>query len=99
MRGNNYGGILAFVADHGSLGDKNVVLQGILNRLGSNEFSAGGFDQVFLAVGNIQKTITVNLSDVTGFEPAICCKCRLRFLWHIPIAFEYLRPFYQDLAV
>ena len=49
------------------------------------KLSAGCLDQIFLAVGDRQKSLAVDIADVSGFEPAIL-KGSLRFIGAIPIS-------------
>ena len=71
VRRDQDGRELALVADDDGLGDQCIVLQGVLDGLGSNKFSARSLDQIFLAVGDGQKSVSIEIADVPGLEPAI----------------------------
>src|SRR5438067_1634058 len=80
VRNNNRARKLAPVAEHGSVRYEHVIFQAILNRLGSDEFSAAGLEQILLAVRNFQEAVRVNVPDVSGFEP-LPFKRLLGLLW------------------
>ena len=71
VRGDQNGGEFALVAEDGGDSDQRIQLQRILDRLRRDEFSAGGLDQVFLAIGDGEISIGVDVADVAGLEPAI----------------------------
>src|SRR6267143_1625319 len=77
--GGNGGGIgdderddeFAFVAhDHG-VQDIGASLQSILDGLRGDEFSRRRLDQVFLAIGDEEIVVFVQVADVAGAEPAV----------------------------
>src|SRR5437588_2432462 len=77
--GGNGGGIgdderdneFAFVAhDHG-IHDVRAGLECIFNGLRGDKFSRRSLDQVFLAIGDEEIVVFVQVADVTGAEPAI----------------------------
>ena len=45
-------------------------LKRILDRLRSDEFSAGRFDQILLAIGDREISFGIDVADVAGLEPA-----------------------------
>ena len=75
-----------------------IELERVLDRLWRDEFSAGGLDQVFLAVGDGKISIGVDVADVAGLEPAIF-QSGLRFFGAIPVAFEDRRAADENFAV
>src|SRR5438105_13078237 len=95
---NQRGREFVLVAKNDGFGDEGIVLKRALNRLGSNKFSTRSFDQIFLSVGDREKTIFVQIPDVTGLEPAIH-KCILSFMRFAPIALTHRRASNQDFAI
>ncbi len=92
VRRDKYAGKLVPVADERGLCDEHVRLELVFDGLRSDEFSARGLQQLLLAVGNVEKPIVVEVSDVSGLEPAIILKglgCGDRLL---PIALKDGRP-------
>src|SRR5208337_5320782 len=88
VRGDQYRGKFPAVTEHHGCPNEGVELQRTFDRLRRDEFSAGGLDQILLAIGDRKESIAVEVSDVARLEPAIQ-KCVARFLGTIPIALEY----------
>ena len=81
-----------------AVGDVGVGLEEVLDRLGGDVLAAGGDDDVLFPVGDDQKAVLVEMTDVAGVEPtALEVPPGLRFL--LVIAFHDVRPAGQDLAV
>src|ERR1039458_4687747 len=62
---------LAFVANDGRVSDQGVEFQRVFNGLRSDELSARSFYEFFLAIGDGEISIGIDVADVAGFEPAI----------------------------
>ena len=71
---NQHGDELMPVADERGLGHHQVVCQLVFNRMRSNQLPARGLQQLFLAVGDEQKAIGVDMADVAGVEPPLLVK-------------------------
>src|SRR5207244_8920365 len=44
--------------------------QAIFDRLRSDVLAAGGDDQIFFAIGNLEKAVGINHTDVSGVKPS-----------------------------
>ena len=53
-----------FVSDQRGLGNQRICLQLVLDRLGSNKLSAARFKQLLFAIGDRQKSIAIDVSDI-----------------------------------
>src|SRR5215469_5830508 len=95
---DQHGRELALVAQDHRFGNQGVVLQGVLERLWSDELSSRGLDQVFLAVGHGEVSFGIEVADVPGPEPAVH-KRTARFLGTVPVAVKHRRPAHQDFPV
>src|SRR5438874_3098627 len=68
---NQRGHKLALIThDHG-IQDVRTGLQQVLNRLRCHKFPAGGLQQVFLAVRNVEVAVVIKKADVARAEPAV----------------------------
>src|SRR5579864_888723 len=74
------------------------MLERILDRLRRDKLSAGSLEQVFLPVGDVQKSIFINSSDITGFEPAVHERLA-SFLRLVPIGMKNRWPSHQNLTI
>src|SRR5438552_1428487 len=59
------------IADDHGVEDVGAGLEGVLDGLRSDEFSSGGFQQIFFAVGNEEIVVLVHVADIAGAEPAV----------------------------
>ena len=57
--GDEYTDELVLVTDQGGIGDEDIVFELVFNRLRGDEFAAGGLEQLFFAVGDIEEAIGV----------------------------------------
>ena len=69
--GHENGGKFAAVTEDSRDSNQRIELERILDRLRRNKFSARSLDQIFLAVGDREISIGINVADVAGLEPAI----------------------------
>src|SRR5947207_12771696 len=83
---NDHASELAAIANNGGFRNQRVRLECAFDRLWRDEFPAGGFDQVFLAVGDAEKSVGINASYVAGPEPTVRRECCLRLGRYVPIA-------------
>src|SRR5258708_39299692 len=66
--GNDHGDDeFALIADDHGGEDVGTGLQSIFDRLGGHEFSGGGFEEIFLAVGGGEGIVRVEVADGAGF--------------------------------
>ena len=63
--------VLAPVADEHRRADVRGALQQRLERLRRDVLAVGVDDDVFLAVGDLEEAVRVDLADVAGVEPAV----------------------------
>ncbi len=59
-----------FVANQRGLRDQDGILELVLDRLRSDQFAAGGFEQLLFAIGDVEKSIVVEVGDIAGAKPA-----------------------------
>ena len=76
------------VADQRHLGDENVVLELVLDGLRSDELAAGGLQQFFLAIGDVEEAVLIEVADVAGAEPAVAVETLGIGLRFVPVAGE-----------
>src|SRR5438270_1786299 len=95
---NQRGREFVLVAKNDGFGDEGIVLKRVLNRLGSNKFSTRSFDQIFLSVGDREKTIFVQIPDVTGLEPPIT-NSFLVLIGFFQLALKHERPSTWNFAI
>src|SRR5215469_13894814 len=62
--------VLAAVSDQYDLRDKGARLDAVLEWRGRDELSAGGLDQLLLAIRDCEESV-LQLADVAGVKPAI----------------------------
>src|SRR5512133_2663909 len=86
------------LTDNGGLADQRVRLQGIFDRLWRDEFSAGGLDQILLAIGDDKESVRIDGSHIASLEP-ITLESILRLLRHIPVAGEDRRSLHEYFSV
>ncbi len=77
-----------FVADQRHLADHEGVLELVLDGLGGDHFAAGGLEQLFFAIGNVEKAVVVKSRDVSGEEPAIAVEGAVVFSGLLPVTDE-----------
>src|SRR6266568_3232377 len=70
VRDNQGGQKRSAIAVQISRGYVLVHLQGVLDRLRGDVFSPGGYDQIFLPVGNVNEAV-LDASDIAGLQPAV----------------------------
>src|SRR5229473_980890 len=105
--GDDDGGELALVAQDSDSADEGIQFQGILDWLGSDEFSARSLDQILLAIGDRQISIGVDVTDIARLEPAAfrvavfgeINKGVPRFFRTIPVALKNGGAAHQDFTV
>ena len=85
-------------AEDGGDSHEGIQLQGIFDGLGRDKFSAGSFDEIFLAVGDRQVAVGIDVADVPSLEPAVY-QSGFRFFRTVPVAFENRGPAHQNFAV
>ena len=56
-----------------------IVLELVLDRLRRDQLAARGLEQLLLAVGDVEKSIGVEVGDVAGAEPAFGCRSTRQF--------------------
>src|SRR5208337_352941 len=61
----------ALIANDHGVEDVRAGLEDVFDGLRSDEFSGGGFEQVFLAVGDKEVVVLVEIPDVAGLEPTV----------------------------
>src|SRR5712671_2860506 len=96
--GDDDGRELALIPNDGGGADERIQFQRIFNRLGCDEFSARSFDQIFLAIGDRQISIGVDVADIAGFKP-VFDEGSLRFFGTIPISLKDRRAAHQNFTV
>ena len=69
IRRYDHRGKFAPVAEDGRDSDQRIELQRILDRLRRDEFSARSLDQIFLAIGDREISVGVDVANVAGLEP------------------------------
>src|SRR6202023_4256697 len=89
---------LALVTDDRGSPHQGVELERILDGLRRDEFPARGFDEIFLAVGDREISIGVDVPYVAGLEPAVD-KSVLIFLRPIPVALDYRWASHLNLPI
>src|SRR5438128_11281566 len=87
MGRNEHGRELALLSEYDSFCDKYIVLERVLNRLRSNEFTTRRFDQIFLTVGDGEEAVRVQVANITGFKPIACERIGC-FVGAVPVALE-----------
>ena len=86
------------VANDDALADERVRAQPILQDCGRDIFPTGGHDELFLAASDLDETFVVDLTDVSGVEPAVHDRlARGRVV--VPIALVNVLTGHQNLAV
>src|SRR5215475_13214374 len=69
LRNDQRGGEFAPVADDYHLVDVLAAFDGVLDRLGRDVFTPASLNQVFLAVGDEEVTVGVEVADVARAQP------------------------------
>src|SRR5262245_57932658 len=98
MRRDQYRCIFPLVTKDSGVSDEDVALERVLDRLRSNELSARGLDQIFLAVGDPDKAVSIDRPDVSGMEPAVD-KSVTGLFGKVPIAFGNGWPTHEQFTV
>ena len=62
------------VADQRGLRHEDAVLQLVLDGLRRDQLAARGFQQLLLAIGDVEKAVGVEVGDVAGAEPSLGCR-------------------------
>jgi len=81
----------ALIADDHGVEDVGTGFQRVFDGLRGDEFSSGGFEKIFLAVGDEEVVIFVEVADVSGFEPAVVEKNLARGFGRFEIALHDAR--------
>src|SRR5688572_22466752 len=71
----------------------------LFDRLWGNVLAAGSLEQLFLAIGDTQKSVFVERADVARLEPTITGEDRACFFRLVVIAAHHVWTTYLDLAV
>ena len=71
IRRNQRADELVLVAHQRRLRHQHDVLELVFDRLRRDELAARCLEQLFLAVGDVEKSIGVEVADVAGAEPAL----------------------------
>ena len=71
IRHDESGDEAALVADQRGVLNVGAGLQGVFNRRGRDELAAGGLQQLFLAIGDDQVAVFIEIADVAGGKPAV----------------------------
>src|SRR5947207_1269836 len=90
---------LASVADDHGIEDVGAGLERVFDGLRSNEFSSGGFQQIFFAVGNEEIVVFVHVADVAGAEPAVFAKNFAGGFGVLVIAMHDARTLDEDFSI
>src|SRR5205823_12282431 len=98
IRNNQHSGKFSFVSDDDSFRDPGIMLKRTLDGLRRDKFSAGSFQQIFFAVGYVQKAIFVDAANVTSLKPVLD-ECLASFLWFVPIRTKNRGTAHQDFTV
>src|ERR1041385_7279451 len=69
LRHDERGGEFALVADDDDLIDEAAALERVLDRLRRDVLSAARLEEVFFAIGDEEKTVFVQMPDVTCVHP------------------------------
>ena len=80
------------------LRDVGVRDEPLFQFLRSDELPSGGFDEVFFAVGNAQKPLRIEATDIPGMEPPVTHNLA-RLLRLSVVALHDVRASCQDLPV
>src|SRR4051794_30610883 len=91
--------VFAAVADEHRRADVRRAFQKCFQRLRSDVLAVRVDDDVFLAVGDLQETVLVDLADVAGVEPAVVVDGLPRRIIIVPIPLHDVRPSAQNLAI
>src|SRR5205823_4002574 len=98
IRNNQHSGKFSFVSDDDSFRDPGIMLKRTLDGLRRDKFSAGSFQQIFFAVGYVQKAIFVDAANVASLKPVLD-ECLAGFQWLIPVGAEDRGTAYQDFTI
>ena len=82
-----------------ALATSEIVLELVFDGLRRNQLAAGGFEQLLLAVGDVEKAVGVDVGDVAGAEPALRVEALRIGFGFVPVAGEDRRAADQQLAV
>ena len=98
VRHDQHRGEFALVAEHDGLGDVLVGLDFVLEWLGRDVFSARGYDDVLLPIGDGEKSIAQH-SDVAGVKPAVGIDRLTRCIGFVVVPLHDVRAAGEDLAI
>ena len=89
----------ALIADHHGVKNVGAGFQRVFDRLRSDEFSGGRLEQIFLAVGDEEIVVFVEVADVSGLEPAIFGKNLPRGFGRFEIALHDAGALGEDFTI
>src|SRR5260370_6590630 len=87
------------VAHDHSIKDVRTGLERIFDGLRSNEFACGGFEQIFLAVGDEEIVVLVHVADVAGAEPTVFAENFTGGFGVLIVALHDARALDEDLSI
>src|SRR5260370_19125814 len=89
----------ALVADDHGVCYVRTRLQSVRDGLRGDEFSSGGLDEIFFAVGDEEVVVGVEIADVAGVKPAFFVDCFARGVRTFVITLHPARTLGQNFAV
>src|SRR6266850_2398961 len=89
----------AFIADDHGVKNIRTGFESVFDGLRSDEFARGGFQQVFLAIGDVEIVVLVQVADVAGAEPAVFAEHFGGCFRFLVVALHDARTFDENLAV
>src|SRR5258707_11216856 len=87
------------VAHDHSIKDVRTGLERIFDGLRGNEFACGGFEQIFLAVGDEEIVVLVHVADVAGAEPTVFAENFTGGFGVFIVALHDARALDEDLSI
>ena len=87
------------VADGAGLPHQRVLLEQVLEVGRRDVLTAGGDDQLLLAVDDADVAVAVNGPDVAGVQPTVGVNCLCGLLWLLVVALGDVSAAHQQLAV
>src|SRR3972149_4649357 len=99
IQGNQSHQMPLAIADDHDLTEQRIRLEQVLDHLWSHLLAARRDDQVFLAVGDAEKSLTIDLSDIARMKPPIPIDGLFGRLRIPIIALKDIRSPKQDLAI